>query len=53
MKNKKAYTLPKHNKLCIKAQDEFELFFEIQVVEKRKSAIVFVSCCEPIDNLFI
>ena len=36
-----------------KVQDEFELFCEIQEVEKRKSVIVIVICCEPIDNLFI
>ena len=53
IKNKNAYTLPKHKKLCITAQDAFELFCEIQVVEKRKLAIVIVSCCETIDNLFI
>jgi len=52
IKNKNVYTLPKHKKLCIKVQDEFELFCEIQVVEKRKS-VVIVICCEPIDNLFI
>ncbi len=32
--NKKAYTLPEIKKLCIEAQEEFELFCEIQVVEK-------------------
>ena len=34
IKNKNVYTLPKHKKLCIKVQDEFELFCEMQVVEK-------------------
>jgi hypothetical protein len=32
--NKKAYTLPENKKLCIQAQEEFELFCETQVVEK-------------------